>query len=52
VETTWSLEPAILALAALAAALYVQAFARLRRRSGSAHASAARAALFAAGLAE
>ena len=51
VETTWSLDPAPFALAGLAAALYVQAFVRLRRRSGRAHTSAARAGLFAGGLA-
>jgi putative membrane protein len=51
VETTWSLDPATLVLAALAAALYTQAFVRLRRRSGAAHARWARAALFGAGLA-
>jgi putative membrane protein len=51
VETTWSLEPAPFALAALATLLYVQAFVRLRRRAGREHADAARAAAYAAGVA-
>ena len=50
-ETTWQLDPGTFAVAGVAAALYVQAFVRLRRRAGAAHADAARAALFAAGLA-
>ncbi len=49
-ETTWTLDPVAIALAAVAVALYAQAFARLRARSGAAHADVRRAALFAAGL--
>jgi putative membrane protein len=51
VESTWSADPLAIALSALAAALYAQGFVRLRRRSRGAHASALRAALFAAGVA-
>src|SRR5581483_8820380 len=50
VETTWSLEPAPIVLCGVAAVLYAQAFARLRRRA-PAHATVSRAALFGAGLA-
>ena len=49
-ETTWTLDPAPLALAALAALLYAQAFARLRRRA-PAHATWRHAFFFALGLA-
>jgi cytochrome c oxidase assembly factor CtaG len=49
-DTRWTLDAAPLALAAVAAALYAQAYLRLRRRTGAAHARPARAALFAAGL--
>lgn len=45
------LDPVVLVLGGLAAALYSQGFVRLRRRGGGAHATAGRALLFAAGLA-
>jgi cytochrome c oxidase assembly factor CtaG len=51
VETTWTLDPAAIALAVIALALYAQAFLRLRARSGATHADAWRAALFTAGVA-
>jgi cytochrome c oxidase assembly factor CtaG len=51
VEATWSLDPLPLALAVLALALYAQAFLRLRRRSGGAHARVANALLYVAGVA-
>jgi putative membrane protein len=47
----WSLEPAVLAAAALGAALFGFGFLRLRRRSRRDHASLGRLVLFAAGLA-
>ena len=50
-ETSWTIEPAPVVAAALAAALYAQGFVRLRRRSGAAHATPARALLLGAGLA-
>jgi cytochrome c oxidase assembly factor CtaG len=46
----WLFEPVPLALAALAAALFLQGFVRLRRRGRADHASFGRLALFAAGL--
>lgn len=49
-ETTWTLDPFALAFAAVALALYAQAFARLRARSGATHADAWRAVLFTAGV--
>lgn len=49
--TSWSPQAAPFALAAVALALYAQAFVRLRRRSGPQHADLPRAALFAAGVA-
>jgi len=51
VESTWSFEPLPLVVAAVAAVLYAQAFARLRRRAGAVHARPFDAVLFAAGLA-
>jgi putative membrane protein len=51
VETTWTVSAAPLVPTALALALYAQAFVRLRRRSGHAHATWPRAALFVAGVA-
>jgi cytochrome c oxidase assembly factor CtaG len=50
VEATWSLEPLPPALAGLALALYAQAFVRLRRRSGNAHARVPNALLFVGGV--
>ena len=50
-ETAWTIDPLPLALAAVALALYAQAFVRLRRRSGAEHATALRALLFVAGVA-
>jgi len=50
-ETSWSLDAAPLALAAIACLLYAQAFVRLRGRTGATHARAGRAALFGAGIA-
>jgi putative membrane protein len=47
----WTLDPAVLTLAGLAAVLFAQAFVRLRRRGRTDHASWGRAALFAAALA-
>jgi putative membrane protein len=47
----WSAEPIVLAVAALALALFAQAFVRLRRRGRADHAGWSRAALFAAGIA-
>ena len=47
----WTLDPAVLSLAAAALALYGQGFVRLRRRAGAAHADVWRALLFAAGVA-
>jgi cytochrome c oxidase assembly factor CtaG len=47
----WTLDPAVLTLAGLAAVLFAQAFVRLRRRGRSDHASWSRAVLFAAALA-
>ena len=49
-ETSWSLDPALLVIAAVALVLYGQAFVRLRRRS-AVYAPAGRAVLFAAGVA-
>jgi putative membrane protein len=49
-STSWQAPPGVLIGAVLAAALFVQAFVRLRRRSPG-HAGWSRAALFAAGLA-
>lgn len=46
----WSLEPTVLALAAIAAGLFLHGFVRLRRRGRRDHASLARLAIFAAGL--
>jgi cytochrome c oxidase assembly factor CtaG len=51
VETTWTIDPLPLALAAVALGLYAQAFVRLRRRSGAEHATVPRALLFGAGVA-
>jgi len=51
IDTSWTLAPGPLALAAVALLLYAQAFRRLRRRSGSTHADLSRAALFCAGVA-
>jgi putative membrane protein len=51
IETTWSVDPVPIALAALALALYGRAFVRLRARSGRAHARGRDALLFAAGTA-
>jgi putative membrane protein len=51
VGSPWTAEPLVLALAALAAALFAQGWIRLRRRGRPDLASAGRAALFAAGLA-
>jgi putative membrane protein len=48
---SWEAPVAVLAPAALAVALFVQAFARLRQRGRSDHANWARACLFAAGVA-
>lgn len=50
-ETTWTLDPSAIAVAALAASLYAQGFLRLRRRTGREHATAGHAVLFGAGLA-
>jgi len=50
VETTWTLDPAAVALAVTALALYAQAFLRLRARSGATHADVWRAVLFTAGV--
>jgi putative membrane protein len=50
VSSSWEAPPVVLIAAAVALALFVQAFIRLRRRSPG-HASWARAALFATGLA-
>jgi putative membrane protein len=51
VETAWTLDPVALALAAVGLALYGQAFVRLRRRAGAAHADVSRLLLFSAGVA-
>lgn len=48
---TWTVDPVAIALAALALVLYAQAFARLRARGRSDHASVANALLFALGVA-
>jgi cytochrome c oxidase assembly factor CtaG len=48
---SWEAPPAVLVPAAIAAALFVQAFLRLRRRGRTDHAGADRAVLFALGLA-
>ena len=50
IDSAWSPEPGPLALAVVILLLYTQAFARLRRRTGGAHATAGRAALFGVGL--
>jgi cytochrome c oxidase assembly factor CtaG len=50
-ERSWAVAPVPPALAGAALVLYAQAFLRLRRRSGAAHADVSRAALFCAGLA-
>jgi cytochrome c oxidase assembly factor CtaG len=50
VETTWTLDPVAVALAAVALGLYAQAFVRLRARSGATHADAWRAVLYTAGV--
>src|SRR5262249_12347589 len=49
-ETRRALDALPLVLGAVAAALYAQAYVRLRRRTGAAHARPVLAALFAAGL--
>jgi putative membrane protein len=51
IRNEWSPEPVVLAGAALALALYAQAFVRLRRRGRTRDASVAKALLFAAGVA-
>ncbi|HSD77869.1 MAG TPA: cytochrome c oxidase assembly protein [Solirubrobacteraceae bacterium] len=51
IPTTWSLDPLPLAAAAVALALYAQAFGRLRRRGRAEHASVLNAVLFTAGVA-
>ena len=51
IRNEWSLDPAVLAGAAVALALYAQAFVRLRRRGRTGDASVAKALLFAAGVA-
>src|SRR5262249_61503211 len=51
VRDDWPAAPAVLVAAAVAAALFAQAFIRLRRRGRSDHAPWTRALLFAAGLA-
>jgi putative membrane protein len=51
IDTTWSITPLPLVLAATALGLYAQAFVRLRRRSGGAHAKVGYAILFVAGVA-
>ena len=48
---SWNAAPAVLVPAGIAAALFAQAFVRLRRRGRSDRATCARLALFAAGLA-
>ncbi len=50
-DSTWSFDPVPIAVAGLAAALFGQAFVRLRRRTGAAHARPLSAVLFAVGLA-
>jgi putative membrane protein len=50
-DRTWSVSAAPLVLAGLALVLYTQAFVRLRRRSGNAHATLWRALLYVAGVA-
>jgi len=49
-DSAWNLSPAVLAPASLALALYVQGFARLRRRGRSDHAPWWKALAFGAGL--
>lgn len=51
VASTWALDPVVLGLAVLGAALFAQGFLRLRRRGRRDHASLGRAAAFSAGLA-
>jgi putative membrane protein len=51
VAPTWTVQPAVLALVALAALLFAQAFVRLRRRGRRDHAPWSRALLFTAALA-
>jgi cytochrome c oxidase assembly factor CtaG len=50
VETRWTLDPAPLAVAAVALVLYARAFVRLRQRAGATHASFGRALLFFSGV--
>ena len=50
-EDVWTIDPAPIALALIALALYAQAFVRLRRRAGSTHADVWRALLFVLGVA-
>lgn len=50
-QFTWTMEPGVIAGAIVATALFVRAFARLRRRGRSDHASWDRPLLFAAGTA-
>ena len=50
-QFVWTLEPAIVAAAAVAGTLFLRSFVRLRRRGRSDHASWDRVVLFAAGLA-
>jgi cytochrome c oxidase assembly factor CtaG len=50
-RAAWEAPPAVLVPAAIAVALFVQAFVRLRARGRTDHASWARAALFGAGVA-
>ncbi len=50
-ETAWTLDPAPLALAAIALMTYAQAFVRLRRRAAAVHADWRRASLFGTGIA-
>lgn len=51
IPDTWSLDPATLALSALALGLYAQAFTRLRRRGRADHATVRNAALYTTGIA-
>ena len=51
IRNDWSLDPVVLAGAAVALALYVQALVRLRRRGRTSDASVAKGLLFAAGVA-
>lgn len=49
-ESTWTIDPVAITIAAAGLVLYAQAFVRLRARAGATHADAWRAALFTAGV--